>query len=138
MSGDLRERLAAAIREARFDEDDYANEYTLAEALRPLIEAELATVRRDWLGNFRDAVTKCARERGVENVYAFLNEYLPADLAADLAAHDARIRREAYLRCANAASERDHKLATDFENVKNEPSLTYMFDKWAEEADGGG
>jgi hypothetical protein len=87
---DLRERLAVAIQHVR----DYHGDMAITQVLPmilPLIEAELATTRRDWLDSFRDAVTKCARERGVENVYVFLNEYLPADLTGKASEHDKEI-----------------------------------------------
>lgn len=82
---DLRERLAAAIREARFEEDDYANEYTLAEALRPLIEAELAQATADAL----EAVCDYLRESCNKNELHFFDKVIegiraliPADIAA--------------------------------------------------------
>jgi hypothetical protein len=90
-------------------------------------------------------VTKDVRESEIKTALSILVENSPG-AALNAVTEDfpwlveglAKIRREAYLRCANAASERDYKIINDFNNAKNEPSLTYMFDKWAEEADGGG
>jgi len=126
MSGDLRERLAAALylRNAGNTKDDEAILHAILPIIESELEAELATARRQ----IEHAI-------GIpqEELWRKLNDGTGRKLyfQEDVDALFATVRREAYLRCAQHITSGDDRVWA----LKN---IAATYRKWAEEADGGG